>query len=138
MFVLQSHKDANEKLCMWGRYVCDGWLRDHLMYSPPPTSEHYRAPIVGWDEPEPADTIDELDALETEAIVIRIGVTPGCFDLYRVLVYYYPHLLAARREMPQAECVKRLAKHLHTGFPAAERMLYDAVARFAEIRFTSL
>jgi len=136
VFEVASHREAHLALCNWGRFVHDGWLHDNLLYTPPPTSEGYLAPVVAYDEPEQARMpIDELDAQKTENIVIYIGLRH--FDFYRVLVYWYPHLMIARRDMPHAECVKRLARHMHCSFGGAERMLRDAVARFAELGYIS-
>ena len=135
LFEIASHREANEALQNWGRYVHDGWLRDNLLFTPPPTSEGYRAPIVGFDEPEPARMpIDELDAQRTEHIVIYMGLHH--FDYHRVLVYWYPSLLIARRDMLHADCVKRLSKHMHCSFAGAERMLRDSVARFSDMRLS--
>ena len=136
VFEVKAHKEANERLQNWGRYVHDGWLHDTLLYTPPPTSEGYLAPLVAYDEPEPAVMpVDELDAQKTEDVVVFLGLRH--FDYYRVLVHWYPHLLIVRRETPHAECIKRLSKHMHCSFSSAERMLRDSVARFADMRQTA-
>jgi len=122
-------------LCNWGRFVHDGWLRDVLLYTPPPTSKGYRAPVVAYDEPEAAVMpVDELDAQKTENIVIYMGLHH--FDYHQTLVYWYPHLLVVRRDLPHADCIKRLSKHMHCSYGGAERMLRDAVARFSDMRQT--
>ena len=134
MFELKYHKEANEALQNWGRFVHDGWLRDNLLYTPPPTSDGYVAPVVGFDEPDNPYPIDELDALKTESIVIYMGLHH--FDYHVALIHWYPHLMIVRRDLPHAECIKRLAKHMHCSFSSAERMLKEAVSRFSDMRQT--
>ena len=132
----ERFREANNCLCNWGRAVNDDWLEHNLLYTPPPTSDGYVAPVVAWDGSEPAtQPIDELDAEITEKIIIHMGVQGGQhFEYHRALVYWYAHLMVARAEHSREECIKRLAKHLKTGFMGAERLLQDAVSRFWDMR----
>lgn len=128
-------KEAHEVLRNWGRYVSDSWLRDNLLFTNPPTSDGYIAPVVAYDDPEPAtQPIDELDAQRTEAIIIEIGRTPGFFDCFRVLQYWFTIIPRDYKDVGRERCIKLLAKHMHSSYGGAERMLRDSVARFWCIR----
>jgi len=127
---------AEAELSNWGRCLHDGWLRDNLLYTPPPTSDGYRAEIVAYDDPEPVrPPCDELAAQRTEEVVVQIGLQD--FDSYRVLAYWYPHLLLIRiagTELSNSEAIKRLSKHMHTSFPGAQRMLDQARVLYRQLR----
>lgn len=129
-------RDVNDELMNWGRALHNGWIRDHLLYAQPPIFDHYRAPIVAYDDPEPARIpIDELAAMRTEALVVQLGLVH--FDSYRVLVHWYTKLMQMRSDhLNHDERIKRLSKHMRCSFGAAERMQKDAVVRFATLRFT--
>jgi hypothetical protein len=116
----------------WGRYVRDDWLAHHLLYAPPPTSEGYLAPVVAYDDPEPAKIpIDEQRAKLTEWVIVHeIGVKPDGFDFFRVLVHWYTRLVFV--ECTQDERYKRLSKQMHTSFDGARRMLTDARTCYAD------
>lgn len=119
----------------WGRAVNDDWLEHNLLYTPPPTSDGYLAPIVAYDDPEPVrDAIDELAAEITEKIVIHLGLHNG--DYYTVLVEYYPHLMI-RRRLNEGASIAALSRHMHCSRNGAERMLIDAVARYWDYRQTA-
>ena len=128
--------DVNDELMNWGRALHNGWIKDHLLYAQPPMFNHYRAPIVAYDEPEPARMpIDELAALRTEALVVQLGLVH--FDSYRVLVHWYTKLMQMRSDhLNHDERIKRLSKHMKCSFGAAERMQKDSVIRFSNLRFT--
>jgi len=130
-------RDVNDELMNWGRAFHNGWIKDHLLYANPPIFDHYRAPIVAYDEPEPPKMpIDELAALRTEALVVQLGLIH--FDSYRVLVHWYTKLMQLRSDhLTHADRVKRLSKHMRCSYGAAERMQKDAVIRFANLRFTN-
>ena len=128
---LRDEINVNHELTNWGRYVTDSWLQHHLMIAPPPTSEGYLAPVVAYDEPEPARIpIDHQRAILTEWVIVSIGREAGGFDYYRVLVHWYTRLVFA--ECTQEERTKRLSKHMHTSFSGAQRMLTDARAIYAD------
>ena len=129
--------DVNDELMNWGRALHNGWIKDHLLYAQPPMFNHYRAPIVAYDEPEPARMpIDELAAMRTEALVVRLGMIH--FDSYRVLIHWYTKLMQMRSDhLNHEERIKRLSKHMKCSFGAAERMRVDALTRFSTLRFTS-
>ena len=128
--------DATHELHNWGRYVHDGWLKHHLLHTPPPTSEHYRAPVVAYDDPEPAEPpVDELAGLRTESIVVAIGLEH--FDSYRVLVHWFTHLAPRRQDMNRAAAIKKLSKHMRCSYQAADRMLADGISRYHNKRFTN-
>jgi len=135
--MIMQDRDVNDELMNWGRALHNGWIKDHLMYAQPPIFDHYRAPIVAYDEPEPARIpIDELAAMRTEAIVVQFGLIH--FDSYRVLVHWYTKLMQMRSDhLNHDERIKRLSKHMKCSFGAAERMQKDAVVRFANLRFTN-
>lgn len=122
-------KETEQQLMNWGRYVKDNMASHGLLFSVLPTSEGYLAPIVAYDEPEPAKTpIDEIEGQITEDIVVKIGVEPGGFDSYRVLVHWYTRLMMHHHEehLSRNESIKRLSKHMRCSFLGAERMLEDA------------
>jgi hypothetical protein len=126
-------KDANRTLMNWGRYVNDGWLEHNLLYTPPPTSEGYVAPAVGFDELEPAKIpVDGLCGMISEHVVVSIGCEPDGFDHYRALVAWYTKL--AFVDCVNEERYKRLSKRLHCAYPTAEVLLKDAQARFWQSR----
>jgi len=135
--MIMQDRDVTDELMNWGRALHNGWIRDHLMYAQPPIFDHYRAPIVAYDEPEPARIpIDELAAMRTEAIVVQLGLIH--FDSYRVLIHWYTKLMQMRSDhLNHDERIKRLSKHMKCSFGAAERMQKDAVVRFANLRFTN-
>ena len=128
--------DVEAELQNWARHVHDGWLHDHLLYTPPPTSEDYRAEIVAYDDPEPVrPPVDELAAQRTEGIVVQIGLQD--FDSYRVLVHWYPHLQMIRIEgveLSHEQAIKRLSKHMRCSFQGAQRMLDHARILYAQMR----
>jgi len=125
------HKEANEELLNWGRHVYDGWLESNLGVTPPPTSEGYIAPVVGFDEPMDASPpVDEIRGDMTSDIVCAIGAEPGGIDTYRCLVHWYTHLCMRHRDVGRDEMVKRLSKHMRCSFIGAERMLFDSVGRY--------
>jgi hypothetical protein len=125
------HKEANEELMNWARHVYDGWLESNLGVTPPPTSEGYVAPVVGFDEPtEPRHAVDEIRGDMTSDIVCAIGAEPGGIDVYRCLVRWYPNLCMRCGELGHAEMIKRLSKHMHCSHAGAERMLFDSVERY--------
>jgi len=132
-------KEADQELMNWARYTFDGWLSSGLLWTPPPTSEGYRAPIVAFDEPEPARVpIDELAGQITENIVVQIGGEPGGFDSYRALVHWYPHLMMHRDDMAvtRQQAYRLLAKHMHCSYPGAVRILDYARHIYWTRRFT--
>ena len=135
--MIMQDRDVTDELMNWGRALHNGWIKDHLMYAQPPIFDHYRAPIVAYDEPEPARIpIDELAAMRTEAIVVQLGLIH--FDSYRVLIYWYTKLMQMRSDhLNHQERIKRLSKHMKCSFGAAERMQKDAVIRFSNLRFTN-
>jgi len=114
---------ANDELNNWGRAIRDDWLENHLLYAPPPTSEGYVAPVVGFDEPEPAlDVIDDIAAQRTSDIVCHMGIHN--IDYYKALVHWYPH----------RGNVGSLCRQLHCSKPTAERILIEAVSRYWDMR----
>ena len=134
----ETYREANHKLLNWGRHVNDGWLRNNLLFTPPPTSEGYVAPFYDPAERSPYP-IDELDAELSERVVIRIGTTPGQFDFYRALVYWYPHLMLLRfegTELTHDQSLKRLSRYLRCSFDGARRILDDAVHAYWFTRLT--
>jgi len=128
--------DVEAELQNWARHVHDGWLHDHLLYTPPPTSEDYRAEIVAYDDSEPVrHSIDELAAQRTEDIVVQIGLQD--FDSYRVLVHWYPRLQMIRIEgveLSHEQAIKRLSKHMRCSFQGAQRMLDHARILYRQMR----
>lgn len=127
-----DEKQSEHELRNWGRCIHDGWLRDHLDYRPPPTSEQYQAPIVAFDDPEPVRAPhDELAAEMTTEIVVQIGLEH--FDAYRTLVFWYTRLQQIP-ELGHDESIKRLSRHMKTGFDGATRMLNDARKRYLSHR----
>jgi hypothetical protein len=131
-------KDVNDELMNWGRAMHNGWIKEHLLVTPPPIFNHYQAPIVAYDDPEPAlMPVDELAALRTEALVVQLGTTH--FDSFRVLIYWYTRLMQMRSDhLNHDERIKRLSKHMRCSFSAAERMQKEAVIRFSNLRFTKV
>ena len=126
-----DRKAAHEALMNWGRFVRDDWLRHHLLIAPPPTSEGYIAPVVAYDEPEPAKIpIDHIQGRLSEHVVVSIGGEPGGFDSYRVLVHWYTRLMF--KDCRHSERFKLLSKHMHCAYPSALIMVRDAQARFWE------
>ena len=124
-----DHKKTELDLRNWGRYTQDQWLVHHLLIAPPPTSEGYVAPVVAYDDPEPARMpIDHQAGRVAEHVIISIGCECGGFDSYRVIVRYYTRLIF--HECTHEQRLKRLSKHMHTSFPGAERMLADAQWKF--------
>lgn len=79
---------AQADLDNWGRAMADDWLEDHLGIGMGPTWKHY---VSGksFDEPETfVPPTDEIKALETEAIINKVGaINP---DYYEILVAVYP------------------------------------------------
>jgi len=128
--------DATHELHNWGRCYNDGFLRYHLLHTPPPTSEHYRAPVVAYDDPDPADLpIDMLAAARTEEIIRMIGAESP--DSWRALVHWFTHLMPKRRDINNAAAIKKLSKHMRCSYQAADRMLNDGIARYHQKRFTN-
>ena len=124
-----ERKAADLSLRNWGRYVRDDWLNHHLLIVPPPTSEGYRTPISGYDEPDPVTMpIDHFQGRVSEHVIISIGCEPGGFDAYMVMVHWYTRLIFL--EIQQAERLKRLSKHMHCSYDSAQRMLKDAQIRY--------
>lgn len=132
----QDVRDADAELANWGRSIHDGWLKDHLLYANVPTSDGYVAPVVGYDDPEPArHPVDQNLAQITEAVVITLF--QDHIDSYRVLQHWYTRLLPMRGDGIEAthdEMIKRLAKHMRTSYPGAQRMLDDARRRYWQRR----
>ena len=130
MEAARQQKEAHESLMNWGRFVRDGpWLRHHLLYTPPPTSEGYQAPVVAYDDPEPTRIpIDHHQGMIAEHVVVSIGCEPGGFDHYRVLVRWYTGLVFV--DCRQAERYKRLSKTMHCAYASAEIMLKAAQLQY--------
>jgi len=129
-------RDVNDELMNWGRAMHDGWINDHLLVAPPPIFDHYRAPVVAYDENEPAKIpIDLTLAMHTESLIRKLGYSHS--DSKKVLVHWYTKLMQLRSDhLTHADRVKRLSKHMRCSYGAAERMQKDAVIRFANLRFT--
>ena len=124
-------KKAHESLMNWGRFVHDSWLRHHLLIAPPPTSEGYLAPVVAYDEPEPAKVpIDHRQGILAEHVVVSIGCEDGGFDSYRVLVRWYTSLVFV--DCRQDERYKRLSKTMHCAYDSSPIMLKDAQGKYWE------
>jgi hypothetical protein len=134
-----DYHDANRELVNWGRAVHDGWLREFILYQAPPTSTGYLAPTNAFDEPErPRQSIDLQLAEMTERVVIEIGRSD--FQSYKVLIYWYPKLMAMNRDdvdLRHEDRIKMLSKEMHTSFRNAESMLTESVCRYIDSRFTS-
>ena len=125
-------KLADDELHNWGRFVHDTWLHHHLLYTNPPTSDGYIAPIVAHDDPEPvAHAIDEHQARQTENIVVHIGLSH--FESFEVLGHWYTRIMRAPLysiENRSEYGFKRLAKKMRTSYPGAQRMLEEAQYRY--------
>jgi len=128
-----DEKQAEIDLRNWGRFMFDGWLDDNLLIQPPPTSEGYLAPIVGFDEPEPVKMpIDYWSGQIAEHVIVSIGGECGGFDSYVSLVHWYTRLIFV--ECTQRQRYKRLSKHMHCSFKGAKRIHVDARARYWDRR----
>ena len=128
-----DEKLAELDLRNWGRYVFDGWLDDNLLIKPPPTSEGYIAPIVGFDEPEPVKMpVDHRSGYIAEYVITCIRGECGGMDAYLSLVYWYTDLIFA--QCTQKQRYKRLSKHMHTSYKGAKRIHTDARARYWDRR----
>lgn len=127
--IKETIKLANDDLMNWGRYVNNGFLEHHLMFTPLPTSEGYVAPINIYDEPEPPRMpVDEADAQLSEHVVISIGVEPGQFLNFRALVAWYTKLVFI--ECTTDERYKRLSKQLKCSFPRAKTIMEESKKLF--------
>jgi hypothetical protein len=131
-----DYNDAHLELINWGRAVHDGWLREFLLYAPPPTSKGYLAPIVAYDDPEqPRGAIDFQMAELTERVVIDIGSYD--YQSYRVLVYWYPKLMSMMSDdvhLDRENKIKLLSKHMATSYRNAEAWLTEAVCQYKDRR----
>lgn len=129
-----DRKQVDLELTNWGRYVNDGWLANHLLYTNPPTSEGYIAPGITQIETDPElvkTPIDEQRAQLTERIVVHIGLTD--FESFQVLGHWYTRIMRApiySIENRAEHAYKRLAKKMRTSYPGAQRMLEEAQYRY--------
>lgn len=118
-----DHDEVERQLKNWGLSVRDDW-HNHLGYTPPPTSEHYMAPISIHDEPEVREQVDESCANLANHVIIALGTEPGWFDHFRAIVKWYTRLLF--HECSSDERILRLSKHLKCNRDTARSMLRDA------------
>jgi hypothetical protein len=95
---------AEQLLDNWGEWCRDDWQKK-LGYAVPPTSRDYRAPIQHVTRARPVIIVEDAE-LANEAI-LDIGLNPGYFDLFNLIVCRWAHGYSPSRLERKFKCTGR-------------------------------